>query len=1164
MRIPQMRFVFPVLCSLLILPIEVTLTSRQAHAQGIFTGTISGTVLDKSGAVVPNASIAATNVATGITVSGVSGSTGDFKLASLPVGTYSVAIRATGFDTRTIANVAVNSGKDSGLGALQLSVGSTAETVEVTASENILETTQAQVTTTFDTLKMQNLPTASGLDQVALLIPGVASARGNRFGNTNGAAIVSNGQRERNDNFEIDGQSNNDNNVTGPQYFFSNADAVQEVDVITNQFGAQYGRDAGLVVNYVLKSGTNQFHGTAFEEYAGDFLSSRTQGQKQGGLKTVPRFVDNWFGGTFGFPIIKDKLFGFGGAYFQRNFNGQNVSLSGGTTAPTGYLPTPTGLKALQLAYPNNPGVQALTALFPYNVGQGAVTGLAGTTPLHINVSDGTTTLNNLEVQKYQRLYSPYSTDEEVLGKVDYQLSTKDRFYLRYMYQSNPTFFGSGTISTGGYVNVYGITHSVGASWTHYFTPQFANDLRWSFQQSAILFQGGGFPNCTTKNFTTCPTSLGVSTAAQYRIVPTEGGTAIALGPTGLSSTYPQGRTVKENQAQENATWTHGSHSIYFGGSYEYQNSPNVFLPNISGGYSLNGWNGLLQGVGSLGLAVGNPTIPFTEPDGSAYFQDDWKITPALTLNLGLRWEFFAQSINLLHNLSVANQTGSNPLWNTSLPLSQTTFPQVPQYYKNIEPRVGFAWNPPALKGLVLRGGYAINAEPAYYNIFTNSYGSAPVVLSNTISGCSNTSKPCIPSGGASYMSVHNFDNHYLLGTGANPGAFSQTLVNTSFRPPRIQSFTVGIEYALNSFLVGEARYVGEHTSGEFQSLNGNPAIGTAAKAFPSFFSGVSYCTDTTQVGYNGGNGRLNCAATNIRLRANASFVVYNGLQTSLRTRSYHGVTADFSYTFSRAIDNASEIFGTATGGGTTIPFAQNPLNTNAAERGRSGNSYPNVTSLGLTYLAPWFSQENSLRAKLLGGYQFNTIYTFNSGQAYTPLQLEEGSYCDDVFDTAFNGAEDACRPILVNPNAPIGSVAINCALTPSASPCNGPKAGLYTDLFTKTAVSRTADHWLINNKAEANVIGNPYPGVGRNTLVGDSWNNPDMSVYKNTKVTERFTLQLQFLVYNPLNRGYYGAPDPVVENSGATFANWSGNTGQAFGVGTGQRNMQLAAKILF
>jgi hypothetical protein len=1137
-----------------ILPVLFIGAAPRAYAQGIFTGTISGTVQDASGAVVPNATISATNVATGVTLKGIADATGNFKLASVPVGTYSITVQATGFEAKKIANVAVNAGKDAGLGSEQLKVGQAAETVEVTESENILETTQAQVTSTFDTQAMQNLPTGGGLDAVVLLIPGVASARSNRFGNTNGAAIASNGQRERSDNFEIDGQSNNDNSVTGPQFFFSNADAVQEVEVITNQMSAQYGRDAGAVVNYVLKSGTNQWHGTAFEQYAGSFLSSLTQAQKQGGLTRAPRFVYNYFGGTLGLPIIKDKLFGYAGVYFQHSYSGANVSLSGSPTATTGYLPTPNGMKALQVLYPNNPGVQALAGLFPYNVGQGTVTALAGTTPKHIlnQITDGTTVMPDLEVQKYQRAYNPYSTDEELLGRVDYVMSNKDRFYLRYMYQTNPSYFAAGTVSTGGYVNVYAITHSVGATWTHYFTQQLANDLRWSFQQSAILFQGGGFPNCTTKNFTTCPTSLGMTTSTSVRLTPSDGTSAIALGSTGLSTSYPQGRTVKTNQAQDNLTWTHGKQSIYFGGSYEFQNSPNVFLPNISGGYTLNGWNGLMQGTGTLGLAVGNPTIPFTEPDASAYFQDDWKVTPNLTLNLGVRWEFFAQSINLLHNISVANQTGSSPLWSTSLPLSQTTFPYVPQYYRNIQPRIGFAYNPDAIKGLVIRGGYALNGQPAYYNIFLNSYGSAPVVLSSTISGCSNTAKPCVPSGGANYSTVHALNNKYLP-TGGNPGSFSQTLVNSSFRPTRVQSYNLGFQYAINSFLVGEARYVGVHTSAEYQSLNGNPAIGTAAKQFPQFFGTATYCTDSTQIGYNSGNGRTSCAAGNIRLRANTSFIVYHGLQTSLRTRNYHGVTADVSWTWSRAIDNASEIFGNL-GGSTNTgpPFAQNPLDTNVGERGRSNNSFPNVTSIGFTWVEPWFNKGNNLQAKLLGGYQFNTIYTFQSGAIYTPFQLLEGSYCDGSFAAAFNSSVDTCRPILANPSAPLGTVGVNLG------------NGAYVDVATGNSVPRSSVHWLLNNTAEAKAMGNPYPGVSRNTLKGMTWNNPDVSIYKSTKLTERLNMQLQLLVYNPLNRAYYGVPDAQVEDAGATFGNFSGNNGSAFGVGTGTRNVQLGGKFIF
>ena len=165
---------------------------------------------------------------------------------------------------------------------------------------------------------------------------------------------------------------------------------------------------------------------------------------------------------------------------------------------------------------------------------------------------------------------------------------------------------------------------------------------------------------------------------------------------------------------------------------------------------------------------------------------------------------------------------------------------------------------------------------------------------------------------------------------------------------------------------------------------------------------------------------------------------------------------------------------------------------------------------------------------------------------------MEEGSYCDNSFNTAFDSAVDTCRPILANPSAPAGTVGRNTG------------GGVYKDVATGAVLARSSFHWLYNNQAEAQALGNPYPGVGRNTLKGMTWNNPDMSVYKNTKITERLNMQLQFLVYNPLNRAYYGVPDAEVEDAGSTFGNFTGNTGSTFGVGNGERNVQLGGKFIF
>ena len=1159
------------------------------YAQGIVTGSVTGTIQDPTGAVVPGATITATNVGLGQSFHATSSQSGEFQLGSLPIGEYALVISHSGFADTKIGHVMIETGRITGLGIEKISVGAV-ETVEVSTAQNLLETVQSQVTTTFDVGQIQNLPTGGGFDELALLIPGVVSTHDNGFSNTNGAGISSNGQRGRSNNFEIDGQSNNDNSVAGPQVFFSNPDAVQEVQIITNNMSAQYGRDAGSVVNYLTKFGTNNYHGTVSYLYSGSWLSSLKQQEKSpqfgfclpGQDPTAtpctvphrPRFTDNTVAGTFGGPILRDRLFGFTSLLIGRNFNGATPFASGTLGGNRGFIPTAKGLADLNTFYPNNPGVQTIAKYGPQAVPVGTFAYIG--TPLQAAVTGNpsdTSAAHTIEVQQYSRSINQHNTDREILARLDYQ-ATKDRFFLRYFTQKTPSFLATGNFASGGIVDVNNNIQTVGADWTHTFGPRVVNQIRYSFQQSKTTFDGGGFASCTTTQLANCPSALGSNGAIRVNTINPAAGQpkSVALGTFGLQSNLPQGRVVKDTQVQDNLMLTLGKHAITLGGAFEYQNSPNVFLPNISGNYTLNGFNGLLQGTGTVGLAIGSPNVHFTEPDYAAYFQDDWKVTPALTLNLGVRWEFFSQSINLLHDVSQANQNGANPLWDTSLPpngsatSSATVFPYIKPDYKHFEPRLGFAYNPSGLKSLVIRGGYSMNIAPAFYNIFLNSYGSAPVVLNTNITGCNNNSvtvnnvvtpaKPCIPTGGANYSSVHALNNQYLLNVpagqhGLNPGNFNQTSVGKNFNQPLTQTYSLGIQQQVGHIAVVEVRYVGAHTSGEFQSLNGNPKISQIQSIFPNYFGTLTPCAVSTLPAFpavsatNSDVGRVKCGSVNFRIRANTSFEVYNGLQTSMSTRSYRGLTANLSYTYSRTIDNASEIFGTFAGGNTSA-FAQNPLDPNVSERGVSGNSYPNVTALGLTYVDPHFKQNHSLVGKVLGGFQLNTIYLFNSGQPYTPFQfVGEGSLCESGFAVAFNSSVDTCRPVLSNKNAPIGNVGRNTG------------SGIYTDLNTGARVDPATEHFLINNIASAVTAGTPFPGVGRNTLRGNSYNNLDASIFKNNKINERFNLQLQATFFNALNRAYYGAPDAAVEDAGSTFGNYAGNN-------SNNRNVQLGGRLIF
>ncbi len=655
----------------LVLSSSVFCLAVVAMGQGITTGTVQGIVADPSGAVVATAQVELKSDASGLSLSARSTGDGAFRFLSVPVGTYKLIISAPNFSNETVDNVKVQSGATTNLNQVTLHIG-TAEQVEVNGSEaTLLETTDSQVTTTFDSQSVQNLPLNNGFDTVAEVVPGVVSTGGRSYGdnfsNNNGDNFSVNGQNGRYNNFEIDGQSNNDNSIGGPDAFFGSQDAIQEIQIITNDYSAQYGRNAGAVVNYITKSGSNAFHGSGFEFYQSQFLSSLPNQNKNPlfGFCTpgvspstgclapeLPRFVENRFGGTLGGPIIKNKLFFFGSTYWDRLRTGAAPAES-----LPGVSPDPTGIKQLQAAFPGNPGVAVLAGYGPYSLKEGnpQPTPVPADECAQIGTSNGNGTCSEavtgpggksaqVEVAGIQRAISSIFDDQEELGRLDWQPTSKDHLFLRYFYQpANETGVGGTfSIAAGDFVDVPATLHAVGADWTRTFTAHFIDQLRYSFQEAKIYFQGGAYPNCVATNFGGCPAEINfIGTNDDQNF----GGDIL----------FPQGRTIKITQVQDNATWTVRSHTLLMGGEFDYQDSPNAGLFFYNGEHNLGTLSNLLQnGPGGpatayAALANGSPVIPFTEPDLAAYFQDDWKALPTLTLHLGVRWEFFGQAVNKLH-----------------------------------------------------------------------------------------------------------------------------------------------------------------------------------------------------------------------------------------------------------------------------------------------------------------------------------------------------------------------------------------------------------------------------------------------------------------------------------------------------------------------------------
>jgi hypothetical protein len=389
----------------------------------------------------------------------------------------------------------------------------------------------------------------------------------------------------------------------------------------------------------------------------------------------------------------------------------------------------------------------------------------------------------------------------------------------------------------------------------------------------------------------------------------------------------------------------------------------------------------------------------------------------------------------------------------------------------------------------------------------------------------------------------------------------NQTTVSPNFHDPYTESLILGVSHQLGSKAVTEVDYVGNHQLGNFMSANANPNLLSLQGIYPSSVP-VSLCTDSTQVGF----GHLDCNRTNVRERNNNAFAEFNALEAKITTRNFHGLTEDFNFTYSKTIDNASEVFGTF-GGGTTVAFAENPLNTGAPERGVSGDSYKYIASSDFGYLTPKIHDGHGLLGHTIGNLRLDGIWTLNSGQPMVPFQYgyfgagpSLQSYSDVGFANWQLSGYDNARPVLSNKGAPITSVGI----VDDGSNCGA--AGAYLDWNelenNGNCVTGSAStfHWLRNTQYLASLSNKPYIGVGRNSERGQMWNNVDLKLEKVTKLSERLSMNFSVIAYNALNRQFLGTPSDLDIDDvgpGSTYFDYRWNFGS-------NRNTQLKVDFQF
>ena len=1150
----------------------------------VLKGSISGTVTDPQGAVIADAGVKAKNVETAVITPTTTDSSGLFRLV-VDAGIYDVEISSPKFKTQQERAVAVAVGRESALGSIHLAIGQGSETIEVTAAAPLIEPTQSQVTNTFSGVQLQTFAGVQenqGLDNLALFVPGISGSRSNNFSNSNGAGgFTVDGIRGRNNDQQIDGQNNNDNSVGGPGLFLSNPEFVQQYVIVTNQFGPEYGRNAGSVVNEITKQGTNAWHGSVYGTENSNFLNALTNTQKRFGkdangkpLTGPPRINEEFSGFSAGGPVVKNRVFLFGG-FDSDLFSGSTIYNSGGSAI------TPNGLATMAACFPGSATLSEYAKFGAFGISAGNPRAL---NPHLINV----TGCPGVEVSTVQRILPTPGHEFDWVVRNDVNLGSRDNITARYLFNRNNNFNANsgGTAAQGYPNNVPALSQVMLLAWTHNLTPRMVNEARVSFGRLNVVFGGNSFG------------SVPVAGQLDQAIANVTFNSAASLG-FGPATNIPQSRLVNTWQGQDNWNYVLGKHAFKAGINWTYQRSPNIFLPNINGQYRFNDFGTFASDVPNrVSIAQGVSTLDFREYDTFAYAGDDWKITQSLTLNLGLTWSYYGQPANLFTDITTPRESNAGTaFWaNTDrfgnpIPLvgAGRTFPSIAAPNNSYGPTLGFAYSPQwggFLTGngkTVIRGGYRMSYDPPFYNIYVNISSAAPVSFLDTFAGATANSKPLPsdPHGPA----VRNSLNPFIQKGAFDARSFAQTTIPQDFGPDRVQSWSFGFERELSKNAAFEARYAGNKGDNLFQSVNANPFIGALAAVYPNLVpSGLTPCPAANAV-VSTATGRVNCDEGVIRSRNNSGYSYYNGLQLEFRANNlFKQLTMRSGFTWSKTTDNVSEIFSTQTAGNSSA-FAQNPLNITNGEYGISGLDFPRRWTVSLTEEVPFFKEQHGVVGHLLGGWTVAASYALGSGQGYTPSQVVEatltgGDFYDNLFNGTFNGFETA-RPFLGNPSAPVNQVGIFCgdAVKVGSLFVNTPNCAvvgnnqlvsvnaLNTNGGGTVAVTKDQVRFIENTGIAQQLFGTPFGNVGRNSVRDAITNVSNLSVYKKFKLGEHTAFEFHATAVNWLNHYNFSSVDPFLSDAGL-IANGTGfgdpTTTSTLQNAFGYRKIFVGGKITF
>lgn len=1211
------------LCFCLVAFLATYVAPSKLFAQGATeTGSITGTVTDPTGAVVPNAKVTVVNPATSAQRVSSTDKSGAYVVIGLLPAVYTVTVEAPGF-AKMEKHAQVTVGAPVAVD-FQLAVGvAVTTTVEVTGAAGVAVNTENQtVSTVLDTTRILELPTITRNIYSLVATSGMVSEDDPSGGIINGQIVgrgvgpAINGLRSASTNVLLDGGANNDEFV-GRVGQSVPLDAVQEYSIVTDNFSSQYGRAAAGVVNVATKSGTNSFHGTAYEFNRVSALSSNTLDNNAKGRDPVtgqpvaPKsvFTRNQFGYSVGGPIKKGKLFFFSSTEWTRirssaaqNFLIPDPALIAASNANT---------QAYFAAFPRRTDIRTLRALTRSNLialGQDPCSGSTGACTAAFPLASITPMFDNVT----------YNTPSDAGGgtpengysmvqRVDWNISPNTQFYARFAF--NNEIQPAGTVSTSPYAGFETGTNirdnNAVVSFSHSFSPRLLSSTKFNFNRLKTIQPLGAQPPDSTLFWLNVPPSLAsISTPLPGYLSLTPGNGIPFGGPQNLFQTY------------EDVTYTKGAHTLQFGGSYvfiqdnrtfgayEYNSEilstsnfgrgmdrflggqlrrfqvvvdpkgtlPCPFLivtppagsPPNPCGVDLNADGIVGNDPGELS-SIGNVNLPVNAPSFSrsnrynemaAYFQDSWKMRPRLTINLGLRWDYYGVQHNKNPRLdsnyydgagtdifdrirngqvSIAGQSLQGGLWAKDR--------------KDFSPRLGFAWDVFGNGKTSLRGGYGISYERNFGNVTFNVIQNPPAQANVRI-----TAGVDVPAGTLPITTNRFGPLSGSSGTVRLP-VLSLRNVNPDIKNAYAHLWSLSLERQVASGVIAGIDYAGSKGKRLYsiEDINrvgaGNVLLGDSC-AFGTF-SGANPCTHRLTTDSARPSGQYSA----INRRGNAGSSIYNALNFRLDLQNPRffgwesGLTLRANYTYSKAIDNLSSTFSESLNAfnlGFLDPF--NP----DLDRGPADFDNHHRIALSAIWAVPYARHTSGVWKKVFDGWEVAPIFTARTGAPFSLF---------DSTNTVFE----------VTPRA------FNLAGTPGL-PRTGPSNSAVPsspNLFNYISITDSAGNPLFDPTYTNPISGTsefgPYPAnmTGRNTFRAPGTWNLDVGIYKTTAITERLKVQFRAEMFNALNHSnLYVDTSGVDVSSGSNVFAKRGVTPQAL-VFTNpgfdeRRNVQLALKVIF